>query len=126
MIDKNLNSASNQSNYRGYGLDVNRIVFPVITTIIILFISITLIFPEIAGNAFTEFRLWLTSRFDWVFIITTNILLLFCLILTITPAGKLNLVAKTHSQNFPDSVGFRCYLLLDWVLVLCFLVFMSL
>ena len=102
MIDKNLNSASNQSNYRGYGLDVHRIVFPVITTIIILFISITLIFPEIAGNAFTEFRLWLTSRFDWVFIITTNILLLFCLILTITPAGKIKLGGQLNKQNFPD------------------------
>ena len=126
MIDKNLNSASNQSNYRGYGLDVHRIVFPVITTIIILFISITLIFPEIAGNAFTEFRLWLTSRFDWVFIITTNILLLFCLILTITPAGKIKLGGQDSQPEFPDSVGFRCYLLLDWVSVLCFLVFMSL
>ena len=100
MIDKNLNSASNQSNYRGYGLDVHRIVFPVITTIIILFISITLIFPEIAGNAFTEFRLWLTSRFDWVFIITTNILLLFCLILTITPAGKIKLGGQDSQPEF--------------------------
>ena len=84
----------------GHGLDVHKIVFPSITLIVVLFILITLFSPETAGPAFVDLRLWLTSKFDWVFLITANVLLIFCLLVTLTPAGKIKLGGVDDKPEF--------------------------
>ena len=84
----------------GHGLDVHKIVFPSITLIVVLFILITLFSPETAGSAFVDLRLWLTSKFDWVFLITANVLLIFCLLVTLTPAGKIKLGGVDDKPEF--------------------------
>jgi len=100
MIEKETSKHFNQTNFQGYGLDVHKIVFPVVTIIVLAFVVITLLSPQTAGNAFIELRLWLTSQFDWVFIITTNILLLFCMLITVSPAGNIRLGGEDSSPEF--------------------------
>ncbi|MAC92008.1 MAG: hypothetical protein CMO99_05650, partial [Woeseiaceae bacterium] len=89
-----------KNNYVGHGLDVHKIVFPSITLIVVLFILITLFSPETAGSAFVDLRLWLTSKFDWVFLITANVLLIFCLLVVLTPAGKIKLGGVDDKPEF--------------------------
>ena len=45
-------------------------------------------------------RPWLTSTFDWVFMISANIFVLFCLFLVISPYGKIRLGGKDAKPEY--------------------------
>ena len=51
----------------------------------------TLLFLDQAAGAFTDMRVWITSTFDWFFIVAANIVVLFCLGLAVSPLGRVRL-----------------------------------
>ncbi len=98
-----------QDNIQIFGLDINAPVFLTSSLTIIIFLLVALIFQEKATVVFEDIRKWMTSRLDWVFLLTCSLLVLFCLYLIVSPLGKVRL----GGQNaVPD------YSTLTWIAML--------
>ncbi|MXZ35849.1 MAG: BCCT family transporter, partial [Acidobacteria bacterium] len=80
-----------QDNIRFLGLDIHNPVFAVSSLTIIAFVVGVLAFREAAAAVFDALHTWLTSTFDWVFLGAGNIFILFCLLLVVTPLGRIRL-----------------------------------
>ena len=66
-----------QDNLEIFGLDIHNPVFLISSVIIVGFVIFVLMFQEGAAAFFGELRPWLTSTFDWVFMLAGNIFVLF-------------------------------------------------
>ena len=66
-------------------------VFVISSITIIVFILGSLIFQEEATKLFGDIRVWLTTNLDWLFMITVNLVFLFCLGVACSPLGKIRL-----------------------------------
>ncbi len=80
-----------QDNLQVLGLDIHSPVFVVASLTIIGFVAGVLAFREVAANVFEGTYVWLTSTFAWVFIGAGNLFVLFCLLLAVTPLGRVRL-----------------------------------
>ena len=75
-----------------FGLDIYLTpVFIISSITIVVFIVGSLIFQEQATKLFGDVRVWLTTNLDWLFMITANLVFLFCLVVAISPLGKIRL-----------------------------------
>ena len=92
--------ALGQNNIQVFGLDVHNPVFFIAATSIVFFVVFTLIFQDQATNAFGALRPWLTTRFDWVFMIAANIYLLVCAGLIISPWGKVRIGGRKSKPDY--------------------------
>lgn len=80
-----------QDNIRPFGLDIHNPVFVVSALTIIIFVLLTLAFQEEATAFFGWLRPFLTSNFDWFFLLSANIFVLFGVLLVVTPLGSVRL-----------------------------------
>lgn len=80
-----------RGNVSGFGLDINGPVFLISSLTILVFIAGALTFQQGATEVFGAVRLWLTTRCDWVFMLSVNIVLLFCLFVIVSPLGRIRL-----------------------------------
>jgi len=80
-----------QDNVQLLGLDIHNPVFPISAGTIVLFVAFTLVFGEQAASLLGGLRDWLTSTFDWLFMLSANLFVLFCLALVVSPLGKVRL-----------------------------------
>ncbi len=80
-----------QDNVQLFGLDVHNPVFLISGLTIIGFVLVTLMFQEGAGQFFGWLRPAVTSTFDWFFLSSGNIFVLFAILLVVTPLGKVRL-----------------------------------
>ena len=75
-----------------FGLEIYLTPVFVISSIAILaFIIGALVFQEGATKVFGATRVWLTTNLDWLFMITANLVLLFCLFVAFSRLGKIRL-----------------------------------
>ena len=75
-----------------FGLDIYLTpVFVISSIAIVVFIIGSLIFQEGATKLFGNVRVWLTTNLDWLFMITANLVFLFCLVVAFSPFGKIRL-----------------------------------
>ncbi len=80
-----------QDNVTPFGLDIHNPVFVISGLSIVAFVFITLAFQEGATEFFGWLRPFLTSTFDWFFLGAANIFVILCIVLMITPLGKIRL-----------------------------------
>jgi len=80
-----------QDNITPFGLDIHNPVFVISGLSIVAFVIVTLMFQQGATEFFGWLRPFLTSTFDWFFLLSANIFVLFCVLLMITPLGKVRL-----------------------------------
>ncbi|WP_422368731.1 BCCT family transporter [Pelagibius sp.] len=80
-----------QDNITPFGLDIHNPVFLISGLSIVAFVLITLAFQQEATGFFNWLRPFLTSTFDWFFLLSGNIFVLFCLMLVVTPLGSVRL-----------------------------------
>ncbi|MDE0325129.1 MAG: BCCT family transporter [Candidatus Poribacteria bacterium] len=66
-------------------------VFVISSIAIVVFIVGSLIFQEAATKLFGDLRVWLTTNLDWLFMITANLVFLFCLVVALSPLGNVRL-----------------------------------
>ena len=78
-------------NVQIIGLDIHNPVFLVASLAIIGFVAGVLVFRDAAAGVFEGLHTWLTSTFDWVFMGAGNVYVLFCLLLVVTPLGRVRL-----------------------------------
>ena len=80
-----------QDNIQPFGLDIHNPVFVVSALSIIVFVLLTLAFQAEATAFFGWLRPFLTSTFDWFFLLAANIFVLFGIFLVVTPLGSVRL-----------------------------------
>lgn len=80
-----------QDNIKILGLDVHNVVFSISAGFILLFILGTLLFQDSAKQVLSGARSWSIENFDWLFMIGCNLFVVFCLVLIVSPFGKIRL-----------------------------------
>ncbi|GED23402.1 BCCT family transporter [Halomonas halmophila] len=73
------------------GFDIHNRVFIVSALASVVFIVLTLMFPERAGEFFQSIVSFSTGTLDWYFMILVDFFILFCLTLVVLPHGKVRL-----------------------------------
>ncbi len=74
-----------------FGFDIHNRVFMISGLSILAFIFVTLAFQNQIGPVFGDLRGWLTSNLDWFFLSAGNIFVVACLVLVVSPLGKVRL-----------------------------------
>ncbi|TVP48344.1 MAG: BCCT family transporter [Halomonas sp.] len=84
-----------QDNIKGhlgpFGFDIHNRVFVVSAVASAIFIVLTLLFPDRAGNAFQSIVAFSTGTLDWYFMTVVDFFILFCLALVVLPHGSVRL-----------------------------------
>ncbi|MCW2307064.1 BCCT family transporter [Rhodobium gokarnense] len=80
-----------QDNVQLLGLDIHNPVFMISGLSIVAFVVVTLMFQAEATEFFGWLRPFLTSTFDWFFLLSANIFVLFSILLMVSPLGKVRL-----------------------------------
>ena len=95
-----------QDNILFMGLDIHNPVFAISGLGAVIFILVTLMLSESAGELLGGLRVWLTSTFDWVFMAAANIFVLFCLALIVTPLGRVRIGGVTARPDYSYATWF--------------------
>ena len=75
-------------------------VFVISSIAILVFVIGTLIFQESATRVFTNTRVWLTTNLDWLFLISINLVLLFCIFVAFSSLGKVRFGGPDAKPEF--------------------------
>lgn len=78
-------------NLGPFGLDIHNRVFAVSALLVVLFVAATLLFHDQVEPLFTHTRSWLTSNLDWFFLSAGDFFVIVCLILVVSPLGKVRI-----------------------------------
>ena len=89
-----------QDNITPFGLDIHNPVFLISGLSIVAFVLLTLMFQEDAAAFFGWLRPAITSTFDWFFLSSANIFVLFGVLLVITPLGRVRLGGQDATPDF--------------------------
>ena len=89
---------------RLFGLEIYLTpVFVISSITIVAFVFVTLVFQDAATEVFKAARVWLTTSLDWFFIISANLILLFCLYVAISPLGRVRLGGAHAKPEYSNS-----------------------
>ena len=80
-----------RQNVEFLGVEVHGPVFFVSSLTIVAFIAGVLAFRDGAAGALDSLYAWVISTFDWVFMGTVNLFVLFCVLVLVTPVGRVRL-----------------------------------
>lgn len=80
--------------------EINTNVFFISGSLILIFILLTLMDPKLSKDTLESAKVWTLAKFDWLFVFTTNIILLFMLYLLISPFGKIRLGGEDAKKEF--------------------------
>ncbi|OOE87196.1 BCCT transporter [Salinivibrio siamensis] len=83
-----------------FGFDIHNRVFMVSGLAIMAFVFVTLAFQDKMGPVFSDLRAWLTSNLDWFFLSAGNVFVIACLILIVSPLGKVRLGGTEAKPDF--------------------------
>lgn len=89
-----------QDNINKFGLDIHAPVFPITAILVVVFVVGTLMFPSQAKEVLDGAKLAIINNFDWFFIISANIFVVFCLALIFMPVGKIRLGGPDAKPEF--------------------------
>lgn len=89
-----------ENNIQLLGLDIHNPVFAVSAVLAVALVIGTLLFQEQAAVVFGNMRTWVTSSFDWFFVISSNIFVLFCLAVAFSSLGKIRLGGNAAKPRY--------------------------
>ncbi|NND41527.1 MAG: BCCT family transporter [Silicimonas sp.] len=89
-----------ETNLGPLGLDIHNPVFLISGLSIVAFVVYALAVPTQAGEFFGWLRPALTSNFDWFFLWSANIFVVFCLFLIVSPFGSVRLGGKDATPDY--------------------------
>lgn len=98
LIDK-----LHSKNYTKHGFDINSFVSIASAVLVLCFILFTVIWPDVASNAFTYINKIFNTNFNWLFVLTINLAFLFLIIAAFSKYGKIKLggfTSKPEYNNF--------------------------
>lgn len=83
-----------------FAVDIHNPVFAVSGLMTIVFVIFTLALPDFATGIFSAAMNWVTVRFDWLFILASNIFLVFAVAVAVSPYGKVRLGGVNATPDF--------------------------
>ncbi|EOZ95152.1 High-affinity choline uptake protein BetT [Indibacter alkaliphilus LW1] len=86
--------------------DIHKPVFWPAIGLIVLFISVTLIVGDPMEEFFGVFKDWITDKTGWIFIITVNAFVIFCIYLAFSKYGSIRLGGKDAEPEFTTAAWF--------------------
>ena len=89
-----------QDNINPFGLDIHNPVFLISGLSVVAFVILTLMFQAQAAVFFAWLRPAITTTFDWFFLSSANIFVLFAVVLCITPMGKIRLGGQDAKPDY--------------------------
>ncbi|MFP4043404.1 MAG: BCCT family transporter [Rhodosalinus sp.] len=93
-----------QDNIEGrvgpFGFDIHNPVFVISGLVVVAFVAYALIAPQQASDFFGWLRPALTSSFDWFFLLSANVFVLFCLFLIVSPWGSVRLGGAEATPDY--------------------------
>jgi len=89
-----------QQNINPLGLDLHNPVFVSSALLILVFVILSLIFPEQANAGLNATRVWIGEVFDWLFLSAGNLFVLFCLLLILLPIGRIRIGGQDATPEF--------------------------
>ena len=89
-----------QSNRNWGGMTINPAVFFPTALISLAVILFSLIAPTASADLFAALRSGAVSQFDWFFMTAGNLLLLFCVVVALSPLGKIRLGGKGAKPDY--------------------------
>ena len=99
MTDDKAASATNsdighkigEHNVRSFGLDIHNPVFVVSAVLTITFVIGTILFQQSAAILFIDLKSWVLTKFDWFFVISADLFVLFCFSVAFSKLGRVRL-----------------------------------
>ena len=83
------------------GLDIHNPVFAISGAVVIIFVAAVLaVGGETSATFFGDLRGYLTSTFDWFFILAGNIFVLVCLGILVSPLGKVRIGGAEATPDY--------------------------
>lgn len=95
-----------QDNIEIFGLDIHNPVFVISAFVIVAFVALSLVFQTEAKSFFLALRPWLTSKFDWLFLLTGNVIVATCLIVAVSPLGRVRLGGPQARPDYSYTAWF--------------------
>ncbi len=95
-----------QDNIEVLGLDIHNPVFVISALVIVAFVALSLVFQTEAKAFFVALRPWLTTNFDWLFLLTGNVIVATCLLVAVTPLGRVRLGGADARPDYSYSGWF--------------------
>jgi betaine/carnitine transporter, BCCT family len=89
-----------QDNVQLMGMDLHNPVFFISSMLILIFVIGTIMFPTSANEALGGAKGWAIDHFDWLFMLSSNIFVLFCLALIFLPIGNVRLGGRDAVPDF--------------------------
>ncbi|WP_404361709.1 BCCT family transporter [Marinobacter sp.] len=89
-----------QDNIARFGFDMHNIVFPVTALLIIVFVVGTLIFPAGSKELLDGAKNGAIAIFDWGFLLSANLFVIFSLLLIFLPVGKIRIGGVDAKPEF--------------------------
>lgn len=108
-MDKNNSSSSykiGQDNVQKFGFDIHNPVFAISALVILVFVIGTLLAPSQAKEVLDGAKWWSINNFDWLFMLMGNVFVIFCLLLTILPVGKIRIGGSDALPEFSTFAWF--------------------
>lgn len=89
-----------EDNIHPLGLDLHNPVFIWSAALIVIFVVGSMVFPEAAKTGLAGARDWVINSFDWLFLLSGNVFVLFCLLLICLPYGRVRLGGQDAKPEF--------------------------
>ncbi len=89
-----------QDNIQFLGLDIHNPVFFSSAFLVLIFAIGTLGFPDKAQVVLEGARDWTLEYADWYFVLSTNIIFLFCVFLALSPLGNIKIGGEDAQPEF--------------------------
>ncbi|MGB1027218.1 MAG: BCCT family transporter, partial [Rhodospirillaceae bacterium] len=80
-----------KTQFGPFGLDIHNPVFLISGLSVVAFVILTLALQSHVEPVFNGLRGWLTSTLDWFFLSAANIFVLLCIVLMLSPLGKVRI-----------------------------------
>ena len=82
------------------GMLIDPLVFFPTALISLAVIVYSVLAPDQSAKLFNAVRVWATTSFDWFFMSAGNVLLLFCVVVALSPLGRIRLGGKGATPDY--------------------------
>jgi len=97
---KRLTSELHNRNFTKFGLDLNLVVFMLSAITLIVFSSYVFMNLDTAASTLNNFKSFIISRFDMVFVLSANFFIFALIVLAASRAGKIRIGGVEAKPEF--------------------------
>ena len=105
-IDKGRAYRRGRDNIRIFGLDLHARAFLVSAFVIVIFVVAGTMLQEQTAEFFANAQHWVVTRFYWWFMTAANVILVFCLLLIVSPFAKVRLGGRDAKPDYSYTTWF--------------------